>query len=259
MSGQGDTEVAKYHAQDPRYGGTEAAAGKHPIVLPDDVADKPVSSTTTTVPDASATSSRQVSDKRPQVVNDRKLEGPYRTKAESKAVPRTVSGNTSEVSLISDFDADSSPVRDIVQSVTGVMGLPDLSSSRTHKDQITAPMMPIPLQKSDKIPIASIQEPDQSDAASSPANSASDDETDKKVTAVFRTAEGARLPWGIKNLTKMAVARPHANAESLWNRLVGDEVPSAHLAITFLQAIKTARWTHKRAIDAVSSRISKLY
>jgi hypothetical protein len=207
----------------------------------------------TTLPKYSATASATVtSSTRGKVaVNSRKLEGPYRTKAEKKAATAAVtekSGNVSEVSLISDFDPEGTPVRSILQGLE----LPDLASGKIRPLTQQAPTKPI--RRDQEIPQA-----EQAGVSSTGSNSESDDENDNSLADDFRKATEKAMPWCHKNLCKMAVSRPHLRPEVLWNRLVGEQRPTEPFATAFVQAIKASRWSHKKALDALNGKIAKLY
>jgi len=193
-----------------------------------------------------------------QTINSRKLVGPYRTKAEMKTDTERKTGNNSDVSLISDFDPDGSPVKEILRSVPGAMSMPDLSESslpaRVPTREEKVPMKPI----SPK-PAVVRQEADLSGASSAAETSASEDDADQRIISAFSRATSVRTPWCNKKMVRLAVARPHVKIDELWKKVVGDQTPNKPFATAFFHAVAAARWAHQKALDAINAKVAKLY
>ena len=144
---------ADYHAPDPRKVRNPEGSGqdiRNLDLLPETESVVLPATTLRFMTEASA-SATLVDTLRPlikdQTINSRKLVGPYRTKAEMKTDTERKTGNNSDVSLISDFDPDGSPVKEILRSVPGAMSMPDLSESslpaRVPTREEKVPMKPI--------------------------------------------------------------------------------------------------------------------
>jgi hypothetical protein len=190
-----------------------------------------------------------------QTINSRKLVGPYRTKAEMKTDTERKTGNNSDVSLISDFDPDGSPVKEILRSVPGAMSMPDLSEvAKVPTRDVKAPMKPI----SPRTAVVR-QEADQSGASSAVETSASEDDADQRIISAFSRATSVRTPWCNKKMVRLAVARPHVKIDELWKKVVGDQTPNEPFATAFFHAAAAARWAHQKALDAINAKVAKLY
>jgi len=156
------------------------------------------------------------------------------------------SGNISEVSIISDFDPDGSPVRTILQGIE----LTEITSCKIKPLQQPAAVKPI--RRDQNIP-------QNATVSSTGSSSDSDENTDQALADDLRQANERTMPWCVRSLCKMAVARPHLRTEVMWSRLVGKQHPTEHQATSFVQAVKTARWAHKKALDALTGKIAKIY